>query len=224
MSSTTSSVVIIDVLNEVLNEVSNEVSNVIEVSNEVSNEKNDVSKEKNEVSDDVSDVVVNLVCNMCVKANREDFNTHSVRDSTGKVTCPYLLSIICRYCKTSGHTVSYCPVLKLKEANAKAKTNTSTSTSTYKCSDGFISVKVSKHPPTSGYIKKNIDVKADAIKICNMFASIDMDATVNDNLDIISKFVQDKSSGPKNIVLPLKLKPGTSWADECDDCSSDDDE
>ena len=159
----------------------------------------------------------NLVCTMCVKAKRDDFNTHSIRDSTGKVTCPYLLSIICRYCKTSGHTVSYCPVLKEK---ANLKTKAYAKTSTYKSSDGFISVKVSK--PTSGYIKKNTDVKADSIKICNMFAAIDMDATVNENMDIISKFVLDKSPGWKNIVLPIKYKTGNSWADQCEECSDDD--
>ena len=157
----------------------------------------------------------NLHCTMCFNAKREDFNTHSIRDSTGKVTCPYLLSIICRYCKTSGHTVSYCPVLKAKDKTFVKKLP-------YKTSDGFISVNISKQPQTSGYIKKNTDVKADTINICNMFASIDIDATVNDNMDIISKFVSDKSPGLKNISLPLKYKAGTSWADQCDDCSDDD--
>ena len=157
----------------------------------------------------------NLRCTMCFNAKRDDFNTHSIRDSTGKVTCPYLLSIICRYCKTSGHTVSYCPVLKAKDKTFVKKLP-------YKTSDGFISVNISKHTQTSGYIKKNTDVKADTINICNMFASIDIDATVNDNMDIISKFVSDKSTGLKNISLPLKYKAGTSWADQCDDCSDDD--
>ena len=159
----------------------------------------------------------NLHCTMCFNAKRDDFNTHSIRDSTGKVTCPYLLSIVCRYCKTSGHTVSYCPVLKAKDKTFVKKLP-------YKTSDGFISVNISKQTQTqtSGYIKKNTDVKADTINICNMFASIDIDATVNDNMDIISKFVSDKSPGWKNIILPLKYKAGTSWADQCDDCSDDD--
>ena len=156
----------------------------------------------------------NLRCTMCFNAKRDDFNTHSIRDSTGKVTCPYLLSIICRYCKTSGHTVSYCPVLKAKDKTFVKKLP-------YKTSDGFISVNISKHTQTSGYIKKNTDVKADSINICNMFAAIDIDATVNDNMDIITKFVSDKSPGWKNISLPLKYKAGTSWADQCDDCSDD---
>ena len=158
----------------------------------------------------------NLHCTMCFNAKRDDFNTHSIRDSTGKVTCPYLLSIICRYCKTSGHTVSYCPVLKAKDKTFVKKLP-------YKTSDGFISVNISKqtHTQTSGYIKKNTDVKADSINICNMFAAIDIDATVNDNMDIITKFVSDKSPGWKNIILPLKYKAGTSWADQCDDCSDD---
>ena len=230
MSSTTSSIVI-DVSNDVINEVSNEVIN--EVSNEVSNDdvskvievsnddvSNEVSKDENHVLNEVSEVVLetNLVCNMCVKANRKDFNTHSVRDATGKVSCPYLLSIICRYCKTSGHTVSYCPVLKLKEQNAKDKAKTKTMTKPKPYSNGFISVNVSKQPPKSPtYV---------GILLCNMFASIDMEATVNDNKDIISKLMNDKDKLPDqmNLVLPLKYKSGTSWADLCDDCSSSDDD
>ena len=217
MSSTMNDVVevVIDAAEVVeLTEVVIDSAEVVELT-EVVIDSAEVVAEVTEVAEVVELVLEsNLHCTMCFNAKRDDFNTHSIRDSTGKVTCPYLLSIICRYCKTSGHTVSYCPVLKAKDKTFVKKLP-------YKTSDGFISVNISKQTHTSGYIKKNTDVKADSINICNMFASIDIDATVNDNMDIISKFVSDKSPGLKNISLPLKYKAGTSWADQCDDCSDD---
>jgi hypothetical protein len=58
-------------------------------------------------------------CNMCFKAGKpaSDYNSHSVKVK-GKVVCPYLLSIECRYCHEKGHTPSGCPVLKRKKRAA----------------------------------------------------------------------------------------------------------
>lgn len=56
------------------------------------------------------------VCNFCQTAGKKDFN-HYTRDKiTGKTTCPYLLSVVCKKCnKKAGHTTKYCPELKEKE-------------------------------------------------------------------------------------------------------------
>ena len=51
-------------------------------------------------------------CAVCSSAGRPDYNTHFVRadkfDRNSEITCPYLLSILCRICGGSGHTASYC--------------------------------------------------------------------------------------------------------------------
>jgi hypothetical protein len=57
-------------------------------------------------------------CKVCYDAKRSDYNTHFLKDFTGPspvVTCPYLLALKCNYCKMTGHTVSYCDVLKSKK-------------------------------------------------------------------------------------------------------------
>jgi len=56
-------------------------------------------------------------CKMCFDAKRDGYDTHYLKDFTGpevKITCPYLLGLQCNYCKEQGHTISYCPILKMK--------------------------------------------------------------------------------------------------------------
>lgn len=56
-------------------------------------------------------------CKMCFDAKREGYDTHYLKDFTGpevKIVCPYLLALQCNYCKEQGHTISYCPILKMK--------------------------------------------------------------------------------------------------------------
>jgi len=57
-------------------------------------------------------------CKMCYDAKRSGYDTHYLKDFSGPtpvVTCPYLLELKCNYCKNSGHTISYCDVLKAKK-------------------------------------------------------------------------------------------------------------
>ena len=63
-------------------------------------------------------------CNMCFKAGKSEreYTSHWLRDRPGPngvVTCPYLLSIECRYCHAKGHTVTHCPVLAKKNKQVK---------------------------------------------------------------------------------------------------------
>lgn len=60
-----------------------------------------------------------MKCSVCFAANKENYNTHWVRDKNGKVTCPTLLSQQCNHCKKLGHTPKYCPDLKRAEKNRK---------------------------------------------------------------------------------------------------------
>ncbi len=58
-----------------------------------------------------------MFCKVCKDAKKSEsvYTSHSVRDETGKVVCPTLLSQECKYCKEKGHTPKYCPKPKLVE-------------------------------------------------------------------------------------------------------------
>ena len=54
------------------------------------------------------------MCTVCRDAgrSRSDYTSHFVKDRPGgRVICPYLLSLVCSYCKRTGHTPSHCPRL-----------------------------------------------------------------------------------------------------------------
>ena len=57
-----------------------------------------------------------MFCKVCKDAKKSEsvYTSHSVRDETGKVVCPILLSQECKYCKEKGHTPKYCPKSKGK--------------------------------------------------------------------------------------------------------------
>jgi len=65
-------------------------------------------------------------CKVCRDAGKSeaDYTNHWVRSALGpegKVVCPTLLELECRYCFEHGHTVKYCPVVKKNEKNEKVK-------------------------------------------------------------------------------------------------------
>jgi hypothetical protein len=53
-------------------------------------------------------------CKVCQDAGKPEnvYLSHYVKDLTGTVTCPTLLSQECRYCHKKGHTTSHCSMLK----------------------------------------------------------------------------------------------------------------
>lgn len=64
-------------------------------------------------------------CKVCHDAGKPEsvYTGHFVRSApgqNGKVVCPTLLSLQCRYCYQSGHTVKFCSVLK-KKTNYQAR-------------------------------------------------------------------------------------------------------
>ena len=64
-------------------------------------------------------------CKVCYDAGKpeREYTSHYVKSKPGdegKVVCPYLLSIVCSYCKKkAGHTARHCPVLLEKEDKKK---------------------------------------------------------------------------------------------------------
>ena len=71
-------------------------------------------------------------CKICFDFKRpeEEYTSHWVKDKPGpegKVICPYLLNMECRYCHEKGHLLSNCPILKQnKERKQKTHKNQST--------------------------------------------------------------------------------------------------
>ena len=67
-------------------------------------------------------------CKFCYDAGRGDFDSHSTRDRSGKMTCKFLASVCCTRCGENGHTIRYCrakisndPVRKADEWNTVTK-------------------------------------------------------------------------------------------------------
>lgn len=55
-------------------------------------------------------------CKVCFDAGKPEslYNSHRVKDNSGKTTCPTLLNTECRYCFKLGHTIKFCDVLANK--------------------------------------------------------------------------------------------------------------
>ena len=63
-------------------------------------------------------------CKVCKDAGKpeSEYTTHFVKDREGKVVCPTLLNLKCRYCQKPGHTITHCPTLQTKnKVNEMAK-------------------------------------------------------------------------------------------------------
>ena len=62
-----------------------------------------------------------MFCKVCKDAGKTEteYTSHYVKTKTGKVICPTLLNQSCKYCRQSGHTVKFCPTLKLNEKNKR---------------------------------------------------------------------------------------------------------
>ena len=62
-------------------------------------------------------------CKVCYDAGKpeREYTSHYVKNkpgNEGKVLCPYLLSLVCTYCKKQeGHTAKHCPVLFAKSSS-----------------------------------------------------------------------------------------------------------
>jgi len=66
-------------------------------------------------------ISVKPCCKVCKDAGKSEamFSSHFVKDRTGKVICPLLLSQECRYCFKLGHTVKFCQALNNGEPGEK---------------------------------------------------------------------------------------------------------
>ena len=62
-----------------------------------------------------------MFCKVCKDAGKSEteYTSHFVKDKKGKTICPTLLNQACKYCRHTGHTVKFCPTLKLNEKNKR---------------------------------------------------------------------------------------------------------
>ena len=67
-------------------------------------------------------IVKKPYCKVCHDAGKpeSEYTSHWVKDQSGKTTCPFLLSLKCRYCNEAGHTVKHCVKL-VKDNKEDAK-------------------------------------------------------------------------------------------------------
>ena len=86
-------------------------------------------------------------CKVCYDAGKpeSEYTSHYVKSKPGNdgvVVCPYLLSLVCTYCKKqSGHTASRCPLLQAKKDQDKKTARSSrSSSSTITVEDGWTSI------------------------------------------------------------------------------------
>lgn len=95
-------------------------------------------------------------CKVCVDAGKteKEYSSHYVKDLSGNVTCPTLLSQECRYCHKKGHTTSHCTILKKQKEYEEN----------------------SRKPPISPAKKE-----APAPKRSNVFAYLEMNSDESDN-------------------------------------------
>jgi hypothetical protein len=181
----------------------------------------------------------NPFCKVCLDAGKEDTN-HWVKNEKGKVICPTLLALLCKYCSKKGHTVSYCPVLaknkkreaffekkqafSKKENNKNSKINKNKNNTVFNrfqlldSSDDEEKEKEEEPaspvntPPPSSLLKKPT------------YASIlsNVQEKVSINVMPVSVPVSVVASAPTYIpVLPLKRK---LWSEYNTDSDDDDDE
>jgi hypothetical protein len=70
-------------------------------------------------------------CKVCYDAGKSEreYTSHYVKNkpgNEGKVICPYLLSLVCAYCKKQeGHTAKHCPVLLAKSSSSSSSSSRS---------------------------------------------------------------------------------------------------
>ena len=85
-------------------------------------------------------------CKVCYDAGKpeREYTSHYVKNkpgNEGKVVCPYLLSLVCTYCKKQeGHTAKHCPVLFAKSSSSSRSSGVTVTVSIKDNDDGWTCV------------------------------------------------------------------------------------
>ena len=119
-------------------------------------------------------------CKFCYGAGRGDFDSHSTRDRSGKLTCKFLASVCCTRCGENGHTIRYCrakissdPVRKADEWNTVTKRR------------GDVGVGIGVHGRRSSHVPMSASIGGgfSALLIDDDVADIESRGTLCDDID-----------------------------------------
>jgi Ran GTPase-activating protein (RanGAP) involved in mRNA processing and transport len=159
---------------------------------------------------------VSYKCKVCYDAGKPAavYNSHYVKSADrSTVTCPTILSIKCRYCGETGHTLKYCVKLAEKEKASKKVAFTTNNTTT--------------KPPVKSDVK---------VAIKNMFSMLDDDDDEKEEGEIVDEEEEQEEEEEEEeksyvdavntIPSPPKLvrQEVKRWADYSDSEAEEDDE
>ena len=181
----------------------------------------------------------NAFCKVCRDAGKSEavYTSHYVKDAPGKegkVICPYLLSLVCSYCKKAeGHTASHCPVLSKNKEHRETTNATTTSArpEINNSDDGWTTVKSAKRTTpeaiskrTTPEAKRTTPVKERSIRYDVLEKSIEREETrvkkneeygsyLNTNFPSLKKLASNDYNKPppvwviKPVVKPVVIEP-----------------
>ena len=187
-----------------------------------------------------------MKCKVCFDSGKtvKEYSNHWVKDKTGKVICPTLLSLKCRYCDKTGHTVKFCTMLKNREKNEnkkepkKEKKQESTQTETKRKVGSLFSVldddssdegEVEINPITKKVTVKDVDDPELSVNVtlrphqkhfATSYASVVERSQVPESEPKIEVAVATKESSMKVLTTTVSSKK-KSWADMMDEESDD---
>jgi hypothetical protein len=132
-------------------------------------------------------------CKVCQDAGKSEseYTSHFVKSEpgpNGKIVCPTLLSLECRYCFNPGHTAGYCPVLEEKEKDKK---------------------RTEKQQKASEYAEKRAAAapaatKGKGLKVTNVFAAFDDSSDDEKPAKVSNNSKKQVESNQKQVVSTQK--------------------
>lgn len=149
---------------------------------------------------------VSYKCKVCYDAGKPAavYNSHYVKSADrSKVTCPTILSIKCRYCGETGHTLKYCVKLADKEKASK------------KVASSYTTTTITTAKPVKSDVK---------VAIKNMFSMLDDEDDEKEEGEIVDE-EEEKKEEEKSYVDAVNTIPSPPklvrqevkrWADYSD--------
>lgn len=156
-------------------------------------------------------------CKFCADMGQDpkDHWLRATSNPQSRVTCPRLLATECRYCKEMGHTLSYCPVRKAKEARARNLRKRGLGEVN---DEGYTAIiRTAPKPP--------VTISKESALMRSMFACLEIEEDDNEtNVYVPVETVEDEAKTSKSYLEALqrtvdvssKLKQGYSWKNWAD--------